>query len=343
MEVLHMPQSAFHAFVDALIKENKQEIVGVKQKENSFAFDTLESAGELCLDYTETILPPKKYFLPLKEQLLSFKPLDAGSYAPIYDEQDRVVIGMHPADCAAIALLDKTFSEGEPDTPYLKRRPHITVIGIYPVQPYKNRFTSPFVTALAYKTCDLMLVDLGDKTFAIEVVTDKGKSLIAKAQAKTADAAVQKKMEERKKAPKEEVTLSMDPNAVSDFLNNKEKDPVFAKRAQRCFSCGSCTLVCPTCYCFNVSDEIELSLLEGRRVRSWDGCMLQGFAKVAGEHNFRKNPEDRLRHRIFRKMKYLKERFQMPGCVGCGRCGQACVAGIALPIDVINEMNGKGA
>ena len=29
----------------------------------------------------------------------------------------------------------------------------------------------------------------------------------------------------------------------------------------------------------------------------------------------------------------------MPGCVGCGRCAEACVAGIASPLEIINEMN----
>jgi len=67
--------------------------------------------------------------------------------------------------------------------------------------------------------------------------------------------------------------------------------------------------------------------------------MMEGFASAAGGHNFRETPANRLRHRVLRKGKYLPEHFHLPGCVGCGRCAQACVAGIASPLEIINEMN----
>ena len=34
---------------------------------------------------------------------------------------------------------------------------------------------------------------------------------------------------------------------------------------ERCLACGTCNLVCPTCYCFDVRDEVALSLDEGER------------------------------------------------------------------------------
>ena len=39
---------------------------------------------------------------------------------------------------------------------------------------------------------------------------------------------------------------------------------------------------------------------------------------------------DRLRHRILRKGKYFKEKFDRFACVGCGRCGRACLANIDI-------------
>jgi formate hydrogenlyase subunit 6/NADH:ubiquinone oxidoreductase subunit I len=101
--------------------------------------------------------------------------------------------------------------------------------------------------------------------------------------------------------------------------------------------------VCPTCYCFDVQDEIDLSLATGNRVRTWDGCTIENFATAAGGHNFRAKAADRLRHRMFRKGKYLMERFGLAGCVGCGRCAKACVADIANPVDIIGEMKEKEA
>ncbi len=38
---------------------------------------------------------------------------------------------------------------------------------------------------------------------------------------------------------------------------------------KRCLACGSCTNVCPTCYCFNVTDSMELSGKLATRTRAW--------------------------------------------------------------------------
>jgi NAD(P)H-flavin reductase len=97
-------------------------------------------------------------------------------------------------------------------------------------------------------------------------------------------------------------------------------------------------MVCPTCFCFDVKDEVALNLKEGERLRFWDGCMLVDFAKVATGENFRHDRASRFRHRIFRKGKYVIERYGRVGCVGCGRCAIACLAGIASPLEAFNAI-----
>lgn len=52
----------FTSFVNTLIKDNSWNILGVKAKENKFAFGPLESADELTLDYDVTLLPQKNIF-----------------------------------------------------------------------------------------------------------------------------------------------------------------------------------------------------------------------------------------------------------------------------------------
>jgi NAD(P)H-flavin reductase len=96
--------------------------------------------------------------------------------------------------------------------------------------------------------------------------------------------------------------------------------------------------VCPTCYCFDVKDNPELSLERGERIRTWDGCLLEDFAKVASGENFRPTRPTRYRHRYFKKGKYLFDRFGFISCVGCGRCGSNCLPNIANPVDLFNDM-----
>ena len=338
MEYKTISKADFRDFVNRLIQGDR-EINGVVTKGTGFIYDTLEDAADLCLDYDETLLPPKKYFLPVKETLLTFKTGDPSSYHESVEATPRIVIGIHPWDLAAIALLDKAFSTGQSDVNYLSRRNQSLLVGIYPTRPFKHRFSGSMITDEHYQTADLMLVDMGDDVYAIEVVSDEGRALLRESAAVTADEHTIESLEIRKHVIQDEVHLSMPKKDLPAFLQKQQQSKVIDRRADRCFSCGACVLVCPTCYCFHVEEEVDLSLQAGRRTRSWDGCMMEGFASAAGGHNFRETPANRLRHRILRKGRYLPEHFHLPGCVGCGRCAEACVAGIASPLEIINEMN----
>ncbi len=340
MEVLQISKADFAIFLRSLI-EGPDRIIGVVKKDKRFVFDVLDDADKLVLDYDETIFSPKAFILPPQEPLLSFSPRNAGSYKELRDEKPQIIIGAHPGDCAAIALLDKAFSEVKPDGNYRARRAKTLIIGMYPTRPYAHRFTSSVVNGEAYKAADCMLIDCGDDTYAIEVITDGGRQLLKKSPAKPAQPQTIHKAEAGKKAIKDGATLPIERDKVGAFLNGKEHHPVWETLAKKCFSCGSCVLVCPTCYCFDVTDEVDLSLKSGKRVRLWDGCTLKNFAVVADGHNFRKSAADRIRHRLYRKQKFLFERFGLPGCVGCGRCKRACVPDIAFPVDILTAMKEK--
>ena len=82
--------------------------------------------------------------------------------------------------------------------------------------------------------------------------------------------------------------LDCTPQDLPDLLARSYEHPIWSERAAQCFSCGSCTMVCPTCYCFDVQDEVAWDLQQGERVRTWDACLLHDFAEVAGGHNFRR-------------------------------------------------------
>jgi ferredoxin len=177
---------------------------------------------------------------------------------------------------------------------------------------------------------DLMLTDLGEAYF-LDVATERGKELLAGApltDATSADFARLQEVRTAKQAafPKK---FPFDTKYLPDILEESWDSLIWQATARRCFSCGSCNMVCPTCYCFDVFDEVDLTLQRGERKRRLDGCMLEGFARVAGGENFRPERADRLRHRIFRKGKYLMEKYGRPGCVGCGRCDRVCLVKIS--------------
>lgn len=343
MQIVELEAKEFLDFVDSLIRKKTAAIIGPTPKSGRFSYEVLDKASDLSLDYDETTLSPRKFLMPAQDTLLTFAPRDAASCEPVKDQAERIILGIHPGDLTAIALYDKTYLTGVMDEHYKARREKATLIGLYPTQAYKHRFTSSMIKESdPYIAADLMMTAMGNGSYAIEIVTEKGKDLISRSKAKPASDATIKALSARKTAVKDTVTLPVQSDELPKFLAGKELHETFKTRGEKCYSCGSCVLVCPTCVCFDVKDDVDLSLASGTRSRTWDGCTLENFATVTGNHNFRKKAEQRIRHRLFRKTVYLKERFGITGCVGCGRCTQACTADIASIADMVGDIAGKG-
>jgi len=330
----------FLNFVDSLIKIDPRRVVGVKSKGNKFIFDTLNSANELRLDYDVTILPPKKYFLPPTETLLKYDLTDKFSIEAVNEVTPLIIIGVHPYDLIALQQMDIVFRDTYQDHNYIRKREESILIGvnIQNVSPYS--FAGSMGTATTEEGFDLMLTDLGDE-YAIEIGSEKGEAILNKyAKIMDADEDTINKVRDIKGkiASKFKKQLNFPPEELPKLLEENYDNELWEKNAQKCLSCGSCNLVCPTCYCFDVQDIVELNLRRGKRIRTWDGCLLEDFAKVATGENFREDRAARYRHRFMRKGKYLYDRFGFIACVGCGRCASACLPDIADPCKVFNAL-----
>ena len=327
------------AFVDDLIKTKAAgEVIGIKAKDSKFNFGPLKGASDLRLDYDVSLLPPKKYFFPQVETVLKYEAGNTPKVEPVVEEKTMCLVGVHPFDIRALQLLDAVYGGNNPDPNYFLKRNNSTIIGVDCLNPIPKSFAASMGTATTEEGFDLMLTDIGGEYF-VTVGTNKGDSLIKKhAKSREGTSTDQEKRDKvRKDALKKyKVSLNMKPDEIPALLDAKWESGIFKDKATTCFSCGSCVMVCPTCVCFDVQDDMALSLKGGERYRRWDACMLGEFAKVASGENFREHKEQRFRHRMYRKGKYLLERYKFLGCVGCGRCGTACLAEIALPADTFN-------
>ena len=337
MTVKKIAKNDFTSFVDALIRTEKT--IGVQAKGDRFDFAPLESAKDLRLDYDVTLQPPKKYFLPPAEVLLTYEV--GGPYQSQLDGQKFILLGVHPYDMVAINQMDELFQQDNYDTHYMTRRQNATIIACDVAKPSDHVFASSMGTAVVKKGYDILLTDIGD-SFVAEAATPKGEQLLAKAKAVQADAQALKKREDvwtRNKKTLNRHELKCDTAYLPKLLAKAYKHPVWEEKAKTCFSCGSCNQVCPTCYCFNVQDDVNWDLKTGQRVREWDGCLLDGFTKVAPAHEFRKARADRFRHRLYRKATYVPQKIGgQIACVGCGRCVGACLPDIANPVNVYNRL-----
>lgn len=332
----------FESFVNHLIREDEKEVVGVQEKGSKYVFDKLENARDLRLDYDVTILPPKKYFMPQRETLVKYKMNDDISMAPVNKVTPRIIIGIHPYDLIAIKQMDKIFSDEYEDKNYLEKRKQSVLVGVNMQNVTDWSFAGSMNTATTDDGYDLMLTDINDK-YAIEIGSSKGGELLEKVEGKIKDALPEdvEKVEKAKEdiMDKFENKLDFSKHELPWLLRkNYSNEKFWEENAENCYSCGTCNIVCPTCYCFDVQDITDLNLQEGERYRQWDGCLLEEFAVVAGGENFREERAQRYRHRYMRKGKYMYDKFGDIACVGCGRCSSQCVPDIADPARIYNKL-----
>jgi NAD(P)H-flavin reductase/CheY-like chemotaxis protein/formate hydrogenlyase subunit 6/NADH:ubiquinone oxidoreductase subunit I len=335
---LAIAEEDLKALVEGLAEE--MEVVGVKSRHGKYVYDKITSFDELCLDYDVTYMAPTKYMLPEKETLVKFRLNGEPQVESVIDGTARAIIGIHPYDIKALELLDEAFIVTNPDPNYIARRQNTIIIGVDCLNPSPKSFATSMGTNTVESGFDLLLTDIGG-TYMVTVGSEKGAELLdeyCQAREPSGDEIARQKAVRDEALTRYQLHLEVPRERLPKLLEESYDDPYWESRSEACLSCGSCVMVCPTCFCFDVQDEIALNLKDGERVRHWDGCMLVDFARVASGENFRHDKASRFRHRIYRKGKYVLERYGKVGCVGCGRCATACLADIASPLEAFNAI-----
>lgn len=339
MELQVIEKSDVDLFVENLI--SRYQVEGVKEKNGAFFYDTIGSPEELCLDFDCTILPPKKYFLPPTETLLRFEAAPSSHVEEVMEGKPMILFGVHPYDLKAINQMDRIFTRGVPDPHYLKRREGTMIIGVDPTRVSPRAFWSDMEAATVSNGFDLMLTDIGER-YVVETGTEQGKYLLGRyGKARPArKEEVLKRLDNRSEIARrcEKRGLTFPKREIPQLLERSSEKFIWEEKSSKCLSCGTCNLVCPTCYCFDVYDDMSLDLVHGERKRRWDGCLLRDFAKVATGENFRETRAARYRHRFYRKGLYLNNMLDDLACVGCGRCASSCLPDIADPVNVLNQL-----
>ena len=283
----------------------------------------IDEPAELTLDYRRTRLPPKKYLLQYEETILRFT-TTAGYQPPSLPPQPLILLGLHPCDLAAINYLDTIFLTPEPDNLYAARRASL-ILGGVSCEPDEYCFCGAENYGLR-PVCDFFMEKAGDG-YRLLACSNKGQDLLA---ALKYDA-VRHSCEEICQGRERYAFPEIAPDPTSYY-----NSPLWEKFASRCLSCGACSAVCPTCFCFAVTERPLLEENGAVRTRQWDNCLFKQHGKVAGGFNFRNTRQERLHYRFIHKFYGLGPHAGIASCTGCGRCRDNCPVEIDL-LEILME------
>ncbi len=333
----------------ALLTESYRLFGPVKEAE-FHNFKELNKDQTPDLSCLNTRLSPKSIIYPQSEALLEYSLDESQDDHHIMKEVNtdyspRAVIGIRPCDAKAFLLVGHNFDTPEYKDPYwIRAYEATTLVGLACDSPCSSCFcTTAGCGPFHEEGLDVLLVDAGDAYLA-KILTDKGQKLMAAADWDTtadADAAGQ-----QIDTLKQEAEAKIAAFVSTDRLKQVDTTelyhaPFWEEVSFSCINCGTCTFVCPTCWCFDIQDENRGK--SGCRMRNWDSCMFPLFTMHGSGHNPRGTKLHRVRQRFMHKLKYYVDKYDVGiQCVGCGRCVRSCPVNIDIR-RVCDLMNNYGS
>lgn len=345
MTILTIDKSSWNQGLDR--SRSGYTLVGPSDNGAASEFRELTTGEYPAMDGTLTRLSPKGVVFP-PSQVMMTCPLGQGDEkCNIYEAVEintspRAVLAIRPCDAKALELVRLNFDTADYTDPYVTAAfDACTWIGLAVAAPAATDFSTSCGTGpFDESALDVLLVDDGER-FLAKVITDKGAAWAKSAQFTTpAEPGAQELIEAKKAAAEAAITSSVSVSHIREksVLELYNADH-WKKTTFACLNCGTCTYACPTCWCFDIQDEVHGET--GYRIRTWDSCMTSLFTLHGSGHNPRETPMQRTRQRFMHKLKYFPDKYDRGiMCVGCGRCVTQCPAGIDIRT-VCATMNSK--
>jgi ferredoxin len=282
----------------------------------------------------------KQEFMPSRVRL--WRAAAANGEAPAIEEEPPperplALLGARSCDLHAIAIQDRVFLEGRyVERDYALRREGAFVVAVNCGEPGGTCFCASMNTGpRAESGFDLALTELtdGEHRFLVEVGSERGRAILEALPTRESVGADREAATAVTEHAVDRMGRQLETAGLPELLAANLDHPRYAEVADRCLTCGNCTLVCPTCFCTSVEDVNDLADGSAERWRSWDSCFSVDHSYIHGG-SVRRSSRARYRQWLTHKFGTWFDQFGTSGCVGCGRCITWCPVGI----DVTEEL-----
>ena len=330
-------------------------VIGPRVADGAIVYGELRSAAELPVGWTDeqdgghyrlnrrddealfgyAVGPHswKKFQLPPEVRLFRARLGEDGSLTEIAepppDQTRYAFLGARSCELHAMGILDRVVRDG--------RRFDAFVVAVNCGQAGGTCFCVSMNTGpKARDGFDLALTEVledGRHYFTVEPGSDAGAELVAElatGEAGPAEARAAERATERAAA---QMGREMDVTDIRELLYRNLEHPRWDEVADRCLTCGNCTMVCPTCFCTTVEETTDLTGEHVERHQRWDSCFTVDYSRMHGG-SVRRSARSRYRQWMTHKLATWFDQFGSSGCVGCGRCITWCPVGIDITEEV---------
>jgi ferredoxin len=247
-------------------------------------------------------------------------------------------VGLRSCDLHAVAIQDRVFiGDGHADADYEARRRDALFVAVNCSRAGGTCFcasmeTGPRVTG-GHDIALTELIDERGHRFLAEPGSERGAELIAQLPSRSPAPDELRTPAERAERVTATMGRSLETDGIRELLHGNLEHPRWAEVADRCLSCGNCTMVCPTCFCSTAEDVDDLTATEATHSRVWDSCFTLEHSYMHGG-SVRSSTRSRYRQWATHKLASWIDQFGSSGCIGCGRCITWCPVGIDITEEV---------
>jgi sulfhydrogenase subunit beta (sulfur reductase) len=344
------------------LAERGYRVIGPRVRDRAIVYDDIATTEDLPVGWTDEhegghyrlhrrddgalfgyVVGPhswKRFLHPAVQQLWRAARTEEGLEIRPEPGPDRpfAFIAVRPCDLQAIAVQDRVFLEGTyVDPHYQARREGAFIVAINCGEARGTCFCVSMGTGpKAERGFDLALTELapdGDHRFLIEIGSERGAGILADIPHRPAsgeDRAAASALVARTAASMGRAMPQVD---MRELLMNNLEHPRWDDVADRCLTCGNCTMVCPTCFCTQTEEDLDLTGESAGRTRTWTSCFTLDFSYIHGG-SVRSSAKSRYRQWMTHKLATWHDQFGTSGCVGCGRCITWCPVGIDITEEV---------
>jgi ferredoxin len=345
------------------LRRRGHTVIGPVVRDGAIVYDELDSAADLPRGLTDEQEPGhyrlrrrddealfgfavgphslKRFQLPADRLIFSARLGRSGELDDIVvdSEPPRIaVLGVRSCELHARRILERVLLGGSrPDPIERAASERLFLVAVQCAEPAGTCFcasmgTGPEVT----DGHDIVLTEIlrtpaGDPVhrFVLQAGSERGAEVLADLNSRPATDAEERAAREVPRQAAAQMGRELVTDGLRELLYRSYDDPRWDEVAERCVTCGNCTMVCPTCFCTTVEDVSDLAGERLERHQRWDSCFTVDYSFIHGG-SVRNTARSRYRQWLTHKLATWSDQFGTAGCVGCGRCIAWCPVGIDI-------------